>query len=49
MFQTDPGASVAAEHVKIGVLLGSLVSGLVGGGLLAMRSRAARAAGAQPA
>ena len=42
-------ASVADEHVKIGVLLGSLVSGLVGGGLLAMRSRAARAAGAQPA
>ena len=42
-------ASVADEHVKIGVLLGSLVSALAGGGLLAMRSRAARAAGAQPA
>lgn len=41
-------ASVADEHVKIGVLLGSLVSALVGGGLLAMRSRAARAAGAAP-
>ena len=42
-------ASVAEEHVKIGVLLGSLVSALAGGGVLAMRSRAAKAAGAQPA
>ena len=42
-------ASVADEHVKIGVLLGSLVSALAGGGVLAMRSRAAKAAGAQPA
>ena len=39
-------ASVADEHVKIGVLLGSLISALVGGGLLAMRSRAAQRAGA---
>jgi NhaA family Na+:H+ antiporter len=42
-------ASVADEHVKIGVLLGSLISALVGGGFLAVRSRAARRAGAQPA
>ncbi|WP_114202056.1 Na+/H+ antiporter NhaA [Janibacter anophelis] len=39
-------ASVADEHVKIGVLLGSLISALVGGGLLAMGSRAAQRAGA---
>lgn len=39
-------ASVADEHVKIGVLLGSLISALVGGGLLAMRSRAGQRAGA---
>ncbi|CAM3950479.1 Na+/H+ antiporter NhaA [Janibacter anophelis] len=39
-------ASVADEHVKIGVLLGSLISALVGGGLLALRSRAAQRAGA---
>ena len=39
-------ASVADEHVKIGVLLGSLISALVGGGILAMRSRAAQRAGA---
>lgn len=39
-------SSVADEHVKIGVLLGSLVSALVGGGFLAVRSRAAHASGA---
>ncbi|MGO1166901.1 MAG: Na+/H+ antiporter NhaA [Janibacter sp.] len=36
-------ASVADEHVKIGVLLGSLFSALVGGSILAARSRRARA------
>ena len=41
-------ASVADEHVKIGVLLGSLISALVGGALLGVRSRAAQRAGAQP-
>lgn len=41
-------ASVADEHVKIGVLLGSLISALVGGAFLAVRSRAAQRAGAQP-
>lgn len=32
-------ASVADEHVKIGVLTGSLVAALIGGSILAMRSR----------
>lgn len=41
-------ASVADEHVKIGVLLGSLVSAVVGGIILGLRSRAAQRAGAQP-
>lgn len=35
-------SSVADEHVKIGVLLGSLVAALLGGALLAVRDRAAR-------
>lgn len=39
-------SSVADEHVKIGVLLGSLISALVGGGILAVRSRQAKAKGA---
>ena len=39
--------SVADEHVKIGVLLGSLISALVGGALLAVRNRKAK--GLQPA
>lgn len=39
-------ASVADEHVKIGVLLGSLMSALAGGIILGMRSRRARARGA---
>lgn len=37
-------SSVADEHVKIGVLLGSLVAALIGGTTLAMRNARARAA-----
>ncbi len=36
-------ASEADEHVKIGVLLGSLVSAIVGGAILAVRNRRVRA------
>ena len=34
--------STSGEHVKIGVLLGSLVAALIGGGILAARNRRAR-------
>lgn len=36
-------ASEADEHVKIGVLVGSLISALVGGAMLAVRNRRAKA------
>ena len=39
-------ASVADEHVKIGVLLGSLISALAGGTILSIRSQQARTKGA---
>lgn len=35
-------ASVADEHVKIGVLLGSLISAIVGGAILSVRSKRSR-------
>jgi Na+:H+ antiporter, NhaA family len=38
-------ASVADEHVKIGVLLGSLVAAVIGGSILAVRNARARTAG----
>lgn len=37
-------SSVADEHVKIGVLLGSLIAALIGGGILGRRNAAARRA-----
>jgi len=37
-------SSVADEHVKIGVLLGSLIAAVIGGGMLAQRNAAARRA-----
>jgi NhaA family Na+:H+ antiporter len=36
-------ATVADEHVKIGVLLGSLIAALIGGGMLGIRNARARA------
>ncbi|WP_314427278.1 Na+/H+ antiporter NhaA [uncultured Microbacterium sp.] len=35
-------SSVADEHVKIGVLLGSLIAAIIGGGILAQRNAAVR-------
>ena len=35
-------ASVADEHVKIGVLLGSLISAIAGGTILSIRSHRSR-------
>ncbi len=37
-------SSVADEHVKIGVLLGSLIAAVIGGGILAQRNAVARRA-----
>ncbi|MCT1478238.1 Na+/H+ antiporter NhaA [Microbacterium sp. p3-SID336] len=41
-------SSVADDHVKIGVLLGSLIAAVLGGIVLGLRSRRARLAGAPP-
>lgn len=41
-------SSVADDHVKIGVLLGSLIAAVLGGIVLGLRSRRARRAGAPP-
>jgi NhaA family Na+:H+ antiporter len=38
--------SESDNHVKVGVLAGSLIAALVGGGILALRSRRYRRAGA---